>query len=548
MYLPGLDGPLLLDDRHNLAPLAQVGDGTLSAWQFLAGAGEGAVFRPVSRASFLLDWWLWGDDVRAFKSVNLALHLLCGLLVFALARALLEARGDASRGAVAAALLVCGAWLLAPLLVSTVLYTVQRMAQLAALFCLAGLLCYVQGRRRGSWRWIACAFVVFWPLAGSSKENGALLPLLALIAECWCLPADRMARPARRLLLVLVAVPSALALGRVLLDPQWLLAGYAGRDFTLGQRLLTEPRVLLDYLGNLLLLPGASPFGVFRDGVAPSTGLVAPPTTGPALLGVGLLAAAALAARGTALAPAGFGIAFFLAAHALESTVFPLELQFEHRNYLPAFGVYFALGALGRHVAAGSPVRRPAATLTGALAALLVLIFAALTWQRAQVWRSEATLYAHAAHAHPRSARAHLGLASVHFSAGRFAEGTASLERAARLLGPGAQVAIALQSLAAHCLSARPVPDALYRRIASAPGPGVDHHTLNALAWTAGAVGANACPGLDHARLTAALAQLELAPAPWDPAAERLRGVHLSRLLDALRRSRSRHEGGVPQP
>ena len=37
-----------------------------------------------------------------------------------------------------------------------------------------------------------------------------------------------------------------------------------------------------------------------------------------------------------------FSIAWFFAGHLIESTVLPLELYFEHRNYLPLFGIGFA--------------------------------------------------------------------------------------------------------------------------------------------------------------------------------------------------------------
>ena len=141
--------------------------------------------------------------MRAFKAVNLALHLACGVVLFALTRALAGLRVDA-RAARTAALLACALWLLSPLLVSTVLYTVQRMAQLATLFSLAGLLCYVHGRRRGSRAAVAAAFGLCWPLAALSKENGALLPLLALLVEWWWLPCDarcsRNVRPSARCL------------------------------------------------------------------------------------------------------------------------------------------------------------------------------------------------------------------------------------------------------------------------------------------------------------------------------------------------------------
>lgn len=123
IYLPGLNGPLLLDDGNNLAPLGAIENGTLSIGEYVFGSHEGALSRPVSNASFMLNWLLWGDNLMAFKAVNVLVHLLCGVVVFFLARALLGIAytQHAPRTIAAAALFTCAMWLLAPLFVSTVL-------------------------------------------------------------------------------------------------------------------------------------------------------------------------------------------------------------------------------------------------------------------------------------------------------------------------------------------------------------------------------------------------------------------------------------------
>jgi hypothetical protein len=523
VYLPGLGGPALLDDRTNLAPLAAVADGSITALDYVLGSGQLSAPRPLARASFLLSWWLGGDDLRGFKAANVALHLLCGLAVFALARRLAEAAGMA--GAEAVALFVCGAWLLSPMLASTVLYTVQRMAQLAALFSLCGLYAYARARGTGE-RWPLAAAAACWILGTLGKENAAVLPLLALLVEVWFFSHAPHARLFRNALAALVLSAALLLALRVAIEPQWLLAAYAGRDFDLGARLLTQPRVLFDYLGNLLLAPGASSLGVFRDDVAASSGLFAPATTAWSLLGWLVLGGLALVSRTRAMAAAGFGLLFFLAAHAVESSIFALELYFEHRNYLPAFGVMFALGSLGPVIAARS--RR----MVLPIAVTWLLTLALLSGFRAWIWRSEGSLYVHATATHPNSARAWLGLASVQFNAGRFDSGLESLDRAADLLGERSRLPIALQVLAARCVSAAPIPESSYAGIERATRVGVDLHTINALAWTAGAIGA--CTTLDAPRLRAALTSLSRAPAPWSPARERLRDEHLARVLRAL--------------
>lgn len=38
-----------------------------------------------------------------------------------------------------------------------------------------------------------------------------------------------------------------------------------------------------------------------------------------------------------------FGLLYFLIGHSIESTIFPLEIYFNHRNYLPSIGLYYFL-------------------------------------------------------------------------------------------------------------------------------------------------------------------------------------------------------------
>ena len=123
-------------------------------------------------------------------------------------------------------------------------------------------------------------------------------------------------------------------------NPQWLWAGYDLRSFTLFERLLTEGRVLWFYLG-LIVFPQLEHLGLYHDDIAISTGLFTPWTTLPALVGLAWLAFLSWWTR-TRAPLVSFGIAWFLIGHAMESTVLPLEIAHEHRNYLPLLGILLA--------------------------------------------------------------------------------------------------------------------------------------------------------------------------------------------------------------
>src|SRR5690606_34982134 len=190
-------------------------------------------------------------------------------------------------------------WAIHPLQVSTVLYVVQRMEMLAAIFILLGLLAYLHGRmaqiegRRG-WPWLGLSAV----LAGVgllSKETAVLFPLYTLALELTVLRFH--AAGSRTSHFLKYAYGIGLAVGLLafvfLVIPRYATAeAFAGRDFTLYERLLSQLRILPMYLGQMLLpLPGSMPF--YYDAWPKSAGWLSPSSTlAGAVFLVGLVAVA----------------------------------------------------------------------------------------------------------------------------------------------------------------------------------------------------------------------------------------------------------------
>ncbi len=345
-YWPGLGGPFVFDDFATIADLGDLGG--VSDWNtfkaFVFGGHAGPTGRPLALLTFLIDANNWPADAWPFKRTNLVIHLLNAGLLGLLSAKLLRILDIDARQARAAALIAAGAWLLHPFLVSTTLYAVQRMAQLSTLFVFAGLLGYLHGRmlvasapRRG-YTIMSASLVLGTVLATLGKENGILLPLLAGVAEITIIASrKRTAGSLNRywslLFLVLPVVVISLYLGERLFRPDFFEVA-AKRDFSIYERLLTQSRVLVDYLRHWFV-PELYTTGVFQDHFVKSTGLLSPMTT---LLGflfhasvIGLLVARRR--QWPLLAFAGL---FFYAAQLLESSVLNLEMYFEHRNYLAA--------------------------------------------------------------------------------------------------------------------------------------------------------------------------------------------------------------------
>jgi len=166
----------------------------------------------------------------------------------------------------------------------------------------------------------------------------------------------------------------------------------------------------MDYVGALLFPRGPS-MGVYNDDFAISSGWFSPPSTLWSVLALATLTGLAFGLRKRA--PSVFaGWLFFLVAHSMESSFWPLELYYEHRNYLPAFGLLLACAGLAELLTRplrnlGMSRRRLGIFAVGAFG--LVLAFATLG--RAWVWGDEGRLLTQDAKQHPGSIRANVALA-----------------------------------------------------------------------------------------------------------------------------------------
>ena len=422
LYSGGVSGPFLFDDHIHITQNRWVKIDSL-AWPDLVQAW-GSSFspfptdRPLAQVSFGINHALAGLDPWAFKATNVAIHLLIGLFVYLLVylvyRAVKRDDDDPRTGqlvAIAAATL----WLVHPLHVSTVLYTVQRMAQLSTLSLLAALSCYFWGRiqianSRPGILWILVAPLIAM-VGFLGKENAALLPLLLLVSEVTVLrglPTGNRRQTMRLIWLLFIALPLLAALAYFAMHPGYF--NHDGRPFSLEERVLTQARVLWLYL-QWIVVPDLGALGMFHDDIAISRGWTEPPTTLAAVIALIALAIAAIFFRKKAPIFA-FGALFFLAAHTLESGVFPLEMVFEHRNYLASVGPLLVM-AHSAMLASKKVRARPVALVLGAL---LILSYSVVTYLRVGNWSSYENFILAQAENHPNSPRSNFLAAQLMIS------------------------------------------------------------------------------------------------------------------------------------
>ena len=484
-YWPGLHGNFLFDDFANLPALGESGPITHwpTFWRFITSGHADPVGRPLAIFSFMLDAHNWPADPFRFKLTNLLLHLCNGALLMSLLRRLGRAISQqlpASIGVDAtdklawqidlAAVIGAALWLLHPLFVSTVLYVIQREAMLPATFTLIGLLLWLRGR--DAFAQGRAATGIIWTVLGLGgctllatlcKANGILLPALALIVEYAVLrQTPPVYSSAHKKALWLLAWLPTVVIASYLLWEGWQGLAYgisSVRPWTLGQRLLTEPRVLLDYLW-LLWVPRPFTAGLFNDQFSASTSLWSPVTTVPSILAVVALIFGGWLIRKRSPSVA-VAILFYFVGQSLESSTIPLELYFEHRNYLPAMLLFWplALWLCGIHPFFSSPVTHLSLNkplpkglhrLRLPFALIMVLGLATMTYAGAQLWgdtNNQALVWAEL---NPDSPRAQVNAADMEMKGGR---PNLAIQRLQPLLTryPD-QVQIALNLFAAECL------------------------------------------------------------------------------------------------
>lgn len=419
IYLPGLNGPFVFDDITNILTNPAVARPSIAlTWvsEILHSGMAGPLGRPLAYLSFGLNHHMAGgfDNVWIFKLTNLAIHIVNSLLVWHLINLLVTHLVHTARlrdTAMVRAIPLITAMFFAvhPIQLTSVLYVVQRMTSLSALFVLGGLSIFLRGRlmlpsRHARAFLFMGAGMAIGLLGLASKENAILVILLAAVIEYVMFTRDDLSRQTRSRLglfyLVTTGVPLFVAALWIAVDPALLLKSYEARDFGLTERLLTEARILWFYL-YLLAVPQLSALSLFHDDIAISSTLLEPITTSIAIVAIVVLISAAVQLRHR-LPLVSFSIIWFFVAHALESGIIGLELAHEHRNYLPSIGfmllVAYAISALSARAGRGV-----AAII---IATGVVTVLGATTFARSLIWSDEQRLIRHAAENHAQSPRA----------------------------------------------------------------------------------------------------------------------------------------------
>ncbi len=379
---------------------------------------SGKLYRPIPCLTFGLNWYFGQDNVWGYHAVNTAVHILTAWLLFFTLRLLLriyyqnQKKKEDSQLIDTAALLGALFWALAPVQTQAVTYIVQRMASMAAMFTIIAIYSYLRGRTEKKYIWFILCLLSFFA-ALSSKENAILLPASLFLLELSFFTHNFSKKQISRLVISggivlffgFIFVRYGLGITPFKLsNPLSFLDSYANRSFTFSERILTQPRIVLMYISQIFL-PVADQLS-FEHEVVLSTSLFSPWTTLPSITIIfGLIGSSFYFLKKYPLIC--FPILFYFLNHAVESTIFQLELVFEHRNYLPSLFLFLPLGVLVARILYGTAQRTVFHRAAAATCATLFLITSGhATYTRNMVWATEGTLWTDAIRKAPNSARA----------------------------------------------------------------------------------------------------------------------------------------------
>jgi tetratricopeptide (TPR) repeat protein len=382
------------------------------------------VYRPIPCLTFALNWYLGGKTPFGYHLVNISIHFLAGIFLFLSILWLYKTPRMVSRQAkdnsFSVAFFVAILWAVNPIQTQAVTYIVQRMASMAAMFYIIGIYLYLRGRLTESIRpkigWFLGCLAAFLCALGS-KENTITFPLAILLLEFMFFQDLTRANIRRTFVKIILLLSLTLLILGIWFflqgDLSRIIGGYEYRSFTPAQRLMTEARIVVFYL-SLLFYPAPTRLSIEHD-VTVSTSLIHPWTTLPSILLIfALIILAIFQIRKRPIL--SFAILFFFLNHMVESTIVPLELIFEHRNYLPSLFLFVPLAVFIINLA--NTYKGKKDWIYASLVIFMILLVTGWgigTRIRNMAWANEKTLWEDALRKAPLSARPYINLASNHY-------------------------------------------------------------------------------------------------------------------------------------
>ncbi len=371
---------------------------------FAAPGGSDNFYRPVACFSFAINWFFVQDRVFIYHLTNIFIHFISALFLFFSIILLFKTpnfKNIPLTSVYFTAFLSTVLWAINPVQTQAVTYIVQRMASLCAMFYIMGIFYYLKGRISKKIKnrlfYFFCCFTAFF-LSLGSKENSASFPVSLILVELIFFSDFNSFKENKKF----YASLSGFFLLFIFLtffvfkfNPFSFIDGYKLRSFTLTQRLFTEPVVVIFYISQIFY-PLSNRFSIEHD-FNISTSFFEPASTFFAILSI--LVFIFIGIVNIKKRPLlSFSILFFFLNHVIESTVIPLELVFEHRNYLPSMFIFVPVAFyLKKLIDFYEKKNRFVFIVIYVFIAVIVFSVSMSTYVRNMAWATEKTLWEDAA-------------------------------------------------------------------------------------------------------------------------------------------------------
>jgi tetratricopeptide (TPR) repeat protein len=377
-------------------------------------------YLPLRATSYALDYAIWGLEPFGFHLINVLLHAVVSVLVFAIARRL--------TGSLLAASAAGALFAVHPAHTEAVAWASGRKDVLSTALFLGSYLLYIayaQGGRRK--HWLVRVSVVAFVLSGLAKAMVVTLPVLIILTDY--VYGDRLREGRWKRLVPAWGAYIAAAAFVTYLAVHFASSAKAivPYHFGSGERTaLFMTWAVLFYLKTMLwpdFLSARYPFGDTDDFGVPDLAI----RMAPAALAIVLAAALLmfLRSRETPRRPTpmwlkmtGLGLAWFFVSLLPVLNIIPINILVADRYlYVPSVG--FVLAAAGCLVglrqwsAEVKGVRAGRAVVAVILGAAIVLA-SARTWARNRVWQDSISLWGSVVSEFPQSAQARLLLAGAY--------------------------------------------------------------------------------------------------------------------------------------
>lgn len=428
VYSNTFNAPFIFDDSANLLNNPLIMD---FSYNGLKEAFHSR--RAIGIITFQLNYFISAWNVSGFHLTNIIIHICASLAVYRVVQLLMVSeyfsdKADERFRTLPLPFFAALLFVAHPVQTQAVTYIVQRFASLATLFYLAAIIAYLSARNHQvalgrlftikAVVWFCAAFMCAF-LAFYTKETAYTLPVAIMLVELLFFRYS----PKK---IVLVFASSATVVGVVLLkyatathslQTALTVIDEATRLQTTTSRLdylFTQFRVIMTYL-RLIFMPVKQRLDYdftlsksFFEWRVFCSFLV--------ILALLLAAAWMLKVsqkRSPHLRLIAFGIIWFFLTLSVESSIIPIiDLIFEHRLYLPLFGVVTAVAAAVVIPAWERGAVTQKAVCTGFL--LISLLFGGAAYTRNLAWSSEVSIWTDSVAKSPQSARAWNNLGAVY--------------------------------------------------------------------------------------------------------------------------------------